>query len=272
MLHFLIFLHERDTGQERSFPGPTSSSVPCAQNTAHLLAYRLQFLWPSSQGRWLRGLQHHPSSQAGKRAGGESGVGLQRLARETRARKAGRAGCPGARLGQVTWRQIGLLLTHASHQYPEPAWRGISKQSHNWVLLRPCQNTQAHISNRRVINLIGPSSRISAFWQASAGAEEVRGQVWGSAGRRPLQPDTPECAQSLSCISCHARDQLCFLLERKAAQRTRRGHNSVPRAQPEIYTRVACQTERKPGTFQKCLTLSLSAKRNPTFQCSCQNL
>ena len=207
-----------------------------------------------------------------KTSWGREWSGALRLAREACTRKAGQAGCPGARLGQVTWRQMGLLLMHASHQYPEPAWRGISKQSHNWVLLRPRQNTQAHISNRRVINLIGPSSRISAFWQASSGAEEVRGQVWGSAGRRPLQPDTPECAQSLSWISCHARDQRYFLLERKAAQRTRRGHNSVPRAQPEIYTRVACQTERKPGTFQKCLTLSLSAKRNPTFQCSCQNL
>ena len=112
-----------------------------------------------------------------KTSWGREWSGALRLAREACTRKAGQAGCPGARLGQVTWRQMGLLLTHASHQYPEPAWRGISKQSHNWVLLRPRQNTQAHISNRRVINLIGPSSRISAFWQASSGAEEVRGQV-----------------------------------------------------------------------------------------------
>lgn len=194
--------------------------------------------FPHERGGWGASNTTHPHRLEHEL--GESGVGLQRLAREACARKAGRAGCPGARLGPLTWRQTGLLLTHASHQDPEPEWRGISKQSHNWVLLGPRQSTQAHISKRRVINSIGPSSRISAFWQASAGAEEVRGQVWGSAVQRPLQPDTPECAQSLSWISCHAGDQLCFLLARKAAQRTRRGHNSVPRAQPEIHTRVAC--------------------------------
>lgn len=177
MLHFRIFLHERGTGRDCLSLVLLPVLLPCARNTAHLLAYRLQFLWLSSRERRLRGLQYHPSSQAGTRAGGESGVGLQCLACEACARKAGRAGCPGARLGPLTWRQTGLLLTHASHQDPEPEWRGISKQSHNWVLLRPRQSTQAHISKRRVINSIGPSSRISAFWQASAGAEEVRGQV-----------------------------------------------------------------------------------------------
>lgn len=42
------------------------------------------------------------------------------------------------------------------------------------------------------MNLIGPSSRISAFWQGRAGVKEVWGQAEGSTVWQALQPDKPE--------------------------------------------------------------------------------
>lgn len=53
------------------------------------------------------------------------------------------------------------------------------------------QKTQAYISKRQVMNLIGPPSRISAFWQGSAGVKEAWGQAGGSGAGQSVQPDGP---------------------------------------------------------------------------------
>lgn len=70
----------------------------------------------------------------------------------------------------------------------------------------PRQKTQAYISRRRAINLVGPSSRISAFWRGSAAVTEVWGQAEGSSGRhlQPVAAQSPPllpASQGTSCVS-----------------------------------------------------------------------
>lgn len=123
MLHFLIFLHERDTGQELSFPGPTSSSVtmcpehcsPAGLQAAVPLAFLTREVaegpptppilagWKTSWGRVERGSSAGPVRPV-----------LGQLA-EPAVGGSTRAGDLAAN---------GAAAHSASHQYPEPARRG----------------------------------------------------------------------------------------------------------------------------------------------------
>lgn len=86
------------------------------------------------------------------------------------------------------------------------------------------------------MNLTGPSSRISAFWQDSAGVKEVWGQTEGSTVRQTSPTNQNRPIPHLYFLL--PKGPVVFLTKKKGCPKDKGGghYNYIVRSQPEIYT------------------------------------
>lgn len=190
LIKFLVFLHQKRYRIGNSFSQPYFSflaHMPLLLLTLQLTDCSYSCIPQAAKGASTNAHSGRLELTYGMERDRGSSSWLMRLVLEKLAAPA----VQGHVQGKQTRGEIGLLFTHA-HMSVSRIRMELNLGAVKELGFAPAspKNTSLHFQ-RQVINQIGPSSRISAFWQDSVGVKEVWGQAQGSTVRCTLQPDKP---------------------------------------------------------------------------------